>query len=550
MSASHTPLIANTTPVPDPTTLPDDPVVLKTMLAQVMAEYKKELLLNEKLQHRLELLLRQKYGRKSETIDWENGLFSKEIIEAILSAAQDSANVPAVKETISYERSKPDKKGHGRQVLPASLPRIRHEIDVPEDEKVCSVCGELKLRIREEITEQLEFVPASLVVNQFVRPVYACAQKHEVSIADKPAMPIDKCLAGPGLLAQVVISKYGDHLPLNRQEDIFSRFGVHIPRSTQCDWMRQTAHLLHLLYKRMRATVLSSRVINTDDTPITVLMGKKKQQQGRAWIYIDPVRKIAVFDFTLTRGRDGPKTFLGNFAGYLQADAYPGYDCIYADKTVTEVACWAHARRKFHDAKTVQPEAALTALAWISRLYEVERLAKAYHDALAPELPEEKRRELLVKKRFELRQEHSVKILPQISAWLDEQAKCVIPKSPIGEAVAYARSNWKALNVYATDGDLTIDNNIAEHAMRHAAVGRRNWTFMGSPKGGETWAILSSLVYTAKLHRLNLFAYMKDVIERIGGMQESQLEQFLPDVWKKAHACEASQTQPSPDVTP
>jgi len=549
MSASHTPLTANTTPVPDPTMLPDDPVVLKTMLTQVMAEYKKELLLNEQLQQRLELFLRQRYGRKSEALDWEAGLFSQEAIDAVLAAVRDSGNIPTTRETISYERQKPEKKGHGRQELPANLPRVRHEIDIPEEEKVCSVCGKPKLRIREEITEQLEYVPASLVVNQFVRPVYACPQKHEVSIADKPSMPIDKCLAGSGLLAQVAVCKYADHLPLNRQENIFSRHGVHISRSTQCDWMRRTALLLYLLYRLMRKTVLASRVVNTDDTPITVLLGKLTKL-GRAWIYIDPIRKIAVFDFTLTRSRDGPKKFLGDFTGYLQADAYAGYDCIYANKTVTEVACWAHARRKFHDAKEVQPEAALTALAWIGRLYEVEHLADAYRDALNPELPEEERRALYVRKRYELRQFHATKLLPQIGAWLEEQAKLVLPKSPLGKAVAYARSNWKALNVYVTDGDLTIDNNAAERGMRHAAVGRSNWMFMGSEKGGETWAILSSLLYTAKLHHLNVFAYLKDVIERIGDTPVTELEQFLPDVWKKSHVKESPQAQTDSDATP
>jgi transposase len=563
MSASTTSPSSNATPSVDPAKLPDDPATLKEMLAkvlaehqqvvverqQIMAEYKKECLLNAQLQHRLEMLLRQHYGRKSEALDWESGLFSKEAIEAVLAAVRDSGNIPTTKETIFYERKKPEKKGHGRQELPANLPRVRHVIDIPEEEKVCSVCGTQKLRIREEITEQLEYVPASLRVNQFVRPVYACPQKHEISIAPKPSMPIDKCLAGPELLAHIAVSKYGDHLPLNRQENIFSRYGVHISRSTQCDWMRNTAKMMYFLYQLMRMTVLASRVVNTDDTPITVLLDKLTCK-GRAWGYIDPIRMIAVFDFTLTRSRDGPKKFLGNFSGYLQADAYAGYDCIYANKTVTEVACWAHARRKFYDAQKVQPEAAFAAMAWIKRLYEVEHLADAYREAQDPALPEEERRALYVKKRYELRQEHSTQLLPQIGAWLEEQAKVILPKSPVGEAIAYTRSNWAALNVYVTDGDLSIDNNIAERAMRHAAVGRKNWLFMGSEKGGETWAILSSLLYTAKLHELNLFAYMKDVIERIGDTPISELEQFLPDVWKKAHIKAAPSSEDAPAANP
>lgn len=518
----------------DPSALPDDPSILKEMMASLMAAYKKEQALVAHLQHQLELHLRHRFGRRSETIDWENGLFPKTVIEAMLAAVRDTGKIPPVKEVIHYEREKPEKKGHGRQALPDHLPRVREEVDLPEDQKTCSVCNEPKVRIREEVSEQLEYVPASLFVKQIVRPVYACPQKHEVTTAEKPSSPIEKGLAGPGLLAQVAISKYSDHLPLNRQEDILSRHGVHIPRSTQCGWMQQIATLLSPLHQWMRSVVLDAKVIHTDDTPIEV-QEKKKTRKGRVWIYQDPVRQLAVFDYTPTRGRDGPKKFLGDFSGYLQADAYAGYDCIYAGKSVTEVACWAHLRRKFHDAQNVQPEAALTAMAWIKRLYDVERLANEYRDALDPEMPEEKRRERYVQRRYELRQEHSAKLLPQIGEWMEAQAKTVLPKSPVGAAIAYAQANWQALNVYVTDGDLSIDNNVAERAMKHAVTGRINWLFFGSDRGGETWAVITSLLYTAKLHKLNPFLYLKDVLERIADTPISELEQFLPDVWKREH---------------
>lgn len=528
----------------DPSALPDDPAVLKEMVASLLAAYKKEQSLVAHLQHQLELHLRHRFGRRSETIDWENGLFPKEVIEAMLAAVGETGKIPAVKEVVSYEREKPAKKGHGRQTLPDHLPRVREEIDLPEAEKICSVCNEPKVRIREEISEQLEYVPASLFVKQLVRPVYACPQKHEITTAPKPSSPIEKGLAGPGLLAQIAVSKFADHLPLNRQEDILSRHGVHIPRSTQCGWMRQIATLLSPLHQWMRSVVLDAKVIHTDDTPIEVLE-KKKTRKGRAWIYQDPVRSLAVFDYTPTRGRDGPKKFLGDFSGYLQADAYAGYDCIYASKSVTEVACWAHARRKFYDARNVQPEAALSAVAWIKRLYDVERLANEYRDALDADMPEEKRRKLYVQKRYELRQEHSVIILRQIDAWLEEQAKVILPKSPVGEAIAYARSNWQALNIYVTDGDLSIDNNAAERGMRHAVTGRNNWLFFGSDRGGETWAVITSLLYSAKLHKLNPFIYLKDVLERIADTPISELEQFLPDVWKREHGNAAGQPAPT-----
>lgn len=518
----------------DPSALPDDPAVLRDMVLLLTKELRARDSLVARLQHQLEVQLRHRFGRRSETIDWENSLFPREVIEAMLAAVKKTGNIPAVKEVVSYEREKPVRKGHGRQALPEHLPRVREEIDLPEEEKVCSVCNTPKVRIREEITEQLEYVPASLFVKQIVRPVYACPQKHEVTTAEKPSSPIEKGLAGPGLLAQIAISKYHDHLPLNRQEDILSRHGVHIPRSTQCDWMRQIATLLSPLHQWMRSVVLDAKVIHTDDTPIEV-QAKMKTRKGRVWVYEDPVRRLAVFDYTPTRGRDGPKKFLGDFSGYLQADAYAGYDCIYAGKAVTEVACWAHVRRKFYDAQNVQPEAALTAVAWIKQLYEVERLADSYRKTLDAQLPEEQRRALYVQKRYELRQEHSTKLLPQIGDWLEQQAKIVLPKSPVGEAIAYAQANWRALNVYVTDGDLSIDNNTAERAMKHGVIGRNNWLFFGSDRGGETWAVITSLLYSAKLHGLNPYVYMKDVLTRIADSRLSELEQYLPDVWKREH---------------
>jgi transposase len=326
-----------------------------------------------------------------------------------------------------------------------------------------------------------------------------------------------------------------DHLPLNRQEDILSRHGVHIPRSTQCGWMGQSGDLLRPLRDRLKEAVLAAKVVGTDDTTLQV-QARKKTRTCRDWVYLDLVRQLAVFDFTPSRSRDGPMQFLDGFSGYLQADAYAGYDAIFAGKTVKEVACWAHARRKFDEAKSAQPEVALAALAWIKRLYDVEREAKAFVKKSGSELGETERRALLVAKRYELRQAKSVAILAGFDAWLTTQEAVVLPKSPVGKAIRYVRSNWVALNRYVEDGDLEIDNNAAEHAMRHIAVGRKNWLFAGSDRGGETGAILTSVVYSAKLHGLDLWAYMKDVLERIADTPLSRLDQFLPDVWKREHA--------------
>lgn len=530
---------SNITPPKDIDSLPDDAPTLKAALAELLAAYQAEQLLNANLQHQIEKLLRQRYGRKSETFDWKNGLFPDEVIDALLGITENGdgndSEEEAEKETVTYERKTKRSKGHGRQVLPDHLERVRNVKDIPEEEKRCSVCDTKKIVIREEVSEQLEYVPASLFVNQNVRLVYACPQEHEVSIAE-PDMsnPIPRGLAGPGLLAQVAVSKYGDHLPLYRQEDIFSRHGVHISRSTQCDWMRETAMLLMLLYECMKRTILSANVIHTDDT-VAPLLAKGKTIKGRQWIYYDPGRRLAVFDFTTSRSRDGPMKFLEGYCGYLQADAYAGYDAVFVGDSVKEVACWAHARRKFDEAKSVQPTTAITALAWINRLYDVEREANNFVKKNAKGLDEQASRALLVKKRYELRQEKSTKIMKEFNTWLLKQEEHVLPKSPVGQALKYVRSNWDALNRYLENGELSIDNNEAEQAMRHIAVGRKNWLFHGSEQGGETAAVWVSLMYSAKLHKLDLFAYAKDVLERISTTPVSELEQFLPDVWKRTH---------------
>ena len=527
----------NATSLPNPDSLPDDPTVLREVIQALLADLRKAHSLTDNLQQQIEQLLRQRFGRRSEKMEW-GPLFDEGVIAEIMG--QTLKQEEPEKEEVTYERRKPGKKGHGRQVLPDHLPRVREEIEVPADEKNCSVCGEEKRRIGEEISEQLEFVPASLFVKETVRPTLACPQEHEVTTAPMPPQPIEKGLAGPGLLAQVAISKYGDHLPLNRQEDIFSRNKVSIPRSTQSDWMRQCAELCRPLEAVLKQTILNSKVIHTDDTTLP-LQEKGKTQKSKAWVYLDPIRLLAVFDFTRTRERDGPQKFLEGYSGYLQADAYAGYDSIYAGEQVREVACWAHVRRKFDEAKSAHPTAAVVAMAWIKQLYDVEREAKAWAKMLPVVLTEEERRERIAVKRYALRQKKSTAIVEGFDAWLTEQEEVALPKSPLGKAIAYTRSNWDALKRYLEDGDLSIDNNIAERSMRHVAVGRKNWLFVGSERGGKTYATLTSLIYSAKLHKLDLFAYLRDVFTRLPETPLSQLEQFLPDVWKQTHAAVAAQ---------
>jgi hypothetical protein len=331
-------------------------------------------------------------------------------------------------------------------------------------------------------------------------------------------------MAGPGLLAHVAVSKYGDHLPLHRQEAIFARQGVELSRKTMCDWMRQCAELVSPLYDLMKAQALSSKVVQTDDTPVPVLDPELPHTRtGRIWTYVgDAAHPYTVYDYTPNRSRDGPDEFLKNFRGYLQADAYSGYDGIYKDaaRGVTEVACMAHARRKYFEAQSSDIMRSMVMLAYIHLLYDVEREAR--EGGMDPG------------QRHALRQARSRPILADIKAYLERERPQVLPKSPIGQAIGYTLSNWEALVRYCQDGDLEIDNNGAERSLRGVAVGRRNWTFLGSDNGGRTAAVLTSLIATCKRHRIDPFAYLRDVFQRISAHPMTQLAELLPDKWLAA----------------
>jgi len=510
----NTPAKPITTPAV-PVELPDDIAALKELVRQLQEAFERSQHQIEKLEHRLQELLKARYGPRADRMDpAQLLLFARELLET--PPAPEPEPQPEVQQP-SRPRSNP----HGRRSVSKDLRHERRVHDLTEEEIKCPCCGEPRTKIGEEVSHQYEFIPASVFVIDHVRPKYAC--KHcegQVAIAEKPLQPIDRGLAGPGLLAQVIVSKYGDHLPLYRQEDILARHGVDIARSTMCGWMASCADLLTPLYDLMKKHILASKVIHTDDTPVPVQDDQQdKTRTGRAWVYFgDEAHRFTVFDYTPNRKRDGPAAFLEDYCGYLQADAFAGYDGIYATKLVTEVACWAHARRKFVDCQKSDPQRAYVMVAMVRLLYDVEAEAK-HLDAQA---------------RAKLRQEKSLPILEKIKAWLDQEQAKVLPKSPIGEAMNYCLNNWEALRRYTEDGDLDIDNNAAENAIRMLALGRKNWLFYGSDRGGRTGAILSSFIASCKRHRLDPFAYLRDVLTRISGAPVSQLDQFLPDRWQPA----------------
>ncbi len=403
------------------------------------------------------------------------------------------------------------------------LPHHRHELDLPEAEKTCSCCGRAKDRIGEDVTTILEHVPSKLEVHEHVRPKYACRYcKNGVSSPPPPERPIARGIAGPGLIAQIVVSKFGDHLPLYRLEDIFVRHGLHIARSTLCDWVSAAANLLEPLYQLQRRLALESAVMWTDDTPVTVLTGGEEgSRQGRFWSYIgDSEHPYSVYDFTLSRGRDGPQRFLENFRGYLHADAYAGYDAIFlgSGSRVLEVACWAHARRKFFDARKNYPREAHQVLEWIGPLYDIEDRA----------------RELPADSRCELRCAEANPVLDRLEAYLAQLATTLLPKSALAKAVTYARNQWDALRRYTTDGRLTIDNNVSERTLRHQAIGRKNWLFLGSKHAGPRAAVLYTMLAGAKRHCIEPWAYVRELLMRLHA-DDGRLEEMLPDRWAAAH---------------
>jgi len=400
--------------------------------------------------------------------------------------------------------------------------------DVPPAQRVCPACGQERTAIGEEVGEQLDYRPPRCSSSSTCVASTACphCQEH-VTTADKPAQPIDKGLPGPGLLAHVAVSKYLDHLPLHRLERIFSRQGIDLSRSTLCDWMAAAARLLLPLAERLRVRVLQSRVIHTDDTPVPVLdKSRASTRLARLWVYLgDRDHPYTVYDYTPTHARDGPVQFLSDFHGYLQADAFAGYDGIYASGRVVEVACWAHARRKFYDARTGDAERSHAALAWIRRLYDVEDRVKPLSDA----------------ERCAVRRAEAVPLLTSICQWLTEQRQAVLPKSPMGQAIGYALSNWTALCRYTEAGFLAIDNNASERALRGIAIGRKNWLFCGSDNGGRTAAVLASVLVSCRRHGLDPFVYLRDVLTRLPAHPADRLDDFLPDRWGAlAHAAVAS----------
>jgi transposase len=415
------------------------------------------------------------------------------------------------------ETEKKKSRPHGRNKLPEDLPRERIELHPPDELLVCGCCGQSKHRIGEETSHRLDYRPASLILIEVARIKYACSCEQDgVVVASVPDAPVDKGLAGPGLLAHVAVSKYADHLPLHRLEEIFLRQGVHIARSTMGDWIKQIADRLRPIADAMARASLAAHRIHTDDTGIPI-MAPGKTEKGHVWVYLADDDYV-VFRYTERRKGDGPREFLAGYRGYVQADAANLYDRLFGnDDAAKEVGCWAHARRKFFDAQFTDKERALIALGFIKKLYEL--------DAAVAKLPPSRR--------TAERRHRAMPVLEAFKTWLDAESLVVLPKAPIAEALGYVRNQWSALTRFVEDARLKLDNNAAERELRRVAVGRKNWLFAGSDEGAERACVIYSLLATCKLHGVNPFDYLRDVLMRVGDHPARDVLALAPKAWKQ-----------------
>lgn len=480
--------------------LPNDLQALKTLDSAQRAEI-------ERLKMMIAKLRRTQFGRSSEQLDAMIDQLQLSLEELQVSQAEMTRPVEPAPRVVS--RRKP---------LPEHLPRETH---VHHPESQCTGCGGKLRYLGEDVSEVLEYVPARFNVICHVRPKWVCRCCEHIAQVPAPSRPIARGLAGPGLLAHVLVSKFVDHLPLYRQSEIYAREGVELERSTLADWVGQSSQLLRPLINALEDHVMSGHKVHADDTPIGVLApGHGKTKTARLWTYVrddrpagDSTPAAVWFAYSPDRKGQHPRAHLKGFSGILQADGYAGFAQLYATGTIEEAVCRAHARRKFYDAyKDLASPLAAEALQRIAALYAIESEIRG----LPPNL------------RKTVRQSRASPLLEHLHAWLNQTLTQLSKKSALGGAILYALNRWQALTCYCNDGRIEIDNNAAERALRAVALGCKNYLFAGSDAGGERAAAIYSLVGTAKLNGLNPQAYLAYVLEHIAEHPINRLSELLP----------------------
>jgi transposase len=418
-------------------------------------------------------------------------------------------------EVITYVREKKKRKDHpGRVALPNHLP-VEEILLEPEEDTSNMKC------IGKEVTDQLELVPAKLFIKRFIRPKYIAVtdeslDEHRGVIAELPVFPIEKGIAGPGLLAQIMVDKFVDHLPVYRQIERFKREDIKLSSSTINGWQESICNLLEPLYETLKHRVLSQGYLQVDETPIAVLDKQKKGKthRGYHWIYHSPLEKTVLFDYNTGRSREGPVKLLRDFKGYLQTDGYNVYELFAKRKVITLVNCMAHARRGFEKALPYDKERAEHAMQLFQQLYETEQ--KAREQNMTP------------LERHTLRLDEALPVMNQLGKWIVETYKSSEPKSPLGKATAYCIPRWDNLLAYLEDGSLEIDNNLAENAIRPIALGRKNYLFAGSNRGAERAAMMYSFFATCKKNDVNPYLWLRKVLEVIPTYKVNRLTELLP----------------------
>jgi transposase len=484
------------------------------MIAIPKAEYLALLQKLERLEHQLQSLLRQKFGRSTENAQ-QLSLFNTPDVEVIeQTPASPAPTTPAKpKPPITRERI----------LLPKSLPEVRTVIDLPEDQKIAPDGTPLVL-IGEEITVKLGFTPAAFYKELIVRPKYAYPQQPDAGIrcAKLPAQLVDGSLLSPSLGAHLLVSKFADHLPLFRIAEIYQRGRIDIPRSTLSDWVIRLTAELEPLVDRLKSHLFKQPIIHVDET-VLPLQSIGRLVNARAWAYVAPAANLILYDFSLDKEGQHVRSFLQPWNGrYLQADAASNYDALFLSRpNILEVGCWAHARRKFFDIAAAADRQGIRVIAHealerIGQLFELERQFKDFS----------------AEQRTKQRQKLAKPLVDQLKVWLDQQLNTLTPKSPTAGAICYLLKRWDVFTRYLTDGRLAIDNNAAERALREIAVGRKNWLFAGSDKGGCACTIATSLIETAKAHALDPLAYLADVLTRLPTTLNRDIDSLLPMFWK------------------
>ena len=501
--------------------LPDDIDALKALLL------KKEQRI-DLLEEQIRLLKQKRFGASSEKSDQQVELFDEaELGDAEVQLAPQE-DEPVAVATAPTAVSAPKAK-RGRKPLPADLPRVRIEHDLPDADKVCT-CGCLRECIGEETSEQLDIIPAKVQVLVNVRKKYACKQcEGSVSTAPLPPQPIPKSNASPGLLAHIAIAKYQDALPLYRQEAILGRSGIDLPRNTLALWMVKAGQLIQPLINLLQDRLLSYPVLQCDETTVQVLKepGKDPESTSYMWVRVGgpPTQAIRLYHYADSRRGEVARQLLTGYQGYVQTDDYAGYNGACAQTGIIQLGCWAHARRKFVEAqkaagKQKKAGKADVAVSMIAKLYAIEKRV----ESMAPEA------------RHALRQQESLPQLQAIRAWLDKTLHTTLPKGLPGKALGYLDKNWDKLTIYTEDGRLSIDNNRAENAIRPFVVGRKNWLFSASVAGAAASANLYSLIETAKANGLEPYTYLRRVFTELPSAQSlDDIEALLPWQAPEAH---------------